>query len=207
MHVTKQKSQSVSQRRQLSGDDERIRRTRARIDAAFVDLLQRRGYASIRVSDITKKAGVGRPTFYAHYATKDALLRSQFQRAVAPMLVLDREHPTRFDATHLFAHIKSAPKLFFALMGPNGGIAPRIMRDSLEHRTQQLLALSSDRSDLRQAATARFVAYGLLGTLECWLEQGTRATPAQAQSLFAGLVTPGVTQVLNRVPHSSPPLA
>jgi AcrR family transcriptional regulator len=70
MAVTKQKSASVSQRRASQRKDERVRRTRMRIDAAFVDLLHRRAYGNIRVSEIVKKAGVGRPTFYAHYSTK-----------------------------------------------------------------------------------------------------------------------------------------
>src|SRR3954449_3944634 len=108
MAVTKQKSANVSQRRVPDHKDERVRRTRMRIDAAFVDLLHRRGYGNIRVSEIVKKAGVGRPTFYAHYATKDDLLRSQFERIIAPLIRCTPGDVVRIDATSFLAHVGSA---------------------------------------------------------------------------------------------------
>jgi AcrR family transcriptional regulator len=123
MAVAKQKSASVSHRRDQTRKDERIRRTRIQIDAAFVELLHRRHYGSIRVSDITKKAHIGRATFYAHYPDKDTLLRSQFDRIVAPMI--GRAHGTSaIDATAFFDHIRTAPHFYKTLMGPEGGTAP-----------------------------------------------------------------------------------
>ena len=50
MAVTKHKSANVSQRRAVDRKDERVRRTRTRIDAAFVELLYRRAYGDIRVA-------------------------------------------------------------------------------------------------------------------------------------------------------------
>lgn len=193
MAVTKQKSESVSERRGRERKDERVRRTRARIDAAFVELLHRRAYGDIRVSEIVKKAGVGRPTFYAHYATKDDLLRSQFERIVAPMIKALPTDAVQLDATHFFAHVGSAPRLYKALMGPNGGTGPRVIRDCVEARVRQALALdSAANSGLKHAATVRFVAASLVSIAECWLEQGARETPEQVQELFASLVGPGL---------------
>jgi hypothetical protein len=58
--VTIQKSQSVAQ-----NVDPRAEKTRVLITTSFVALLSRRSYDRIRVSDITRKARVGRATFYA----------------------------------------------------------------------------------------------------------------------------------------------
>lgn len=199
MPVRKQKFETVSQRGPDNCNDERVRRTRLRIDAAFVELLHRRPYGDIRVSDIVKKARIGRPTFYAHYATKDALLRSQFERIVAPMLAPSTSDPALLDATHFFAHVGTAPDLYTALMGPNGGSAPRLMRECVEDRIRQVLALDDTAaSALKRAAAARFVASSLMAIIECWLEQGARETPQQVQSLFANLVTPGLRAVNQR---------
>jgi AcrR family transcriptional regulator len=209
MKDTKHKFESVSQhrdltqrdvqRRDMESKDERVRRTRARIDAAFVDLLHRRAYADIRVSDIVKKAHIGRPTFYAHYATKDALLRSQFERIVAPMFAASSSDPALLDATHFFAHVGTAPDLYMALMGPNGGAAPRLMRECAEARIRQVLALDdANASGLKRAAAARFVASSLMAIIECWLEQGARESPQQVQTLFANLVTPGLRSLNQR---------
>lgn len=193
MAVTKQKSANVSQRRAADRKDERVRRTRQRIDAAFVSLLHRRAYGNIRVSEIVKKAGVGRPTFYAHYATKDDLLRSQFERMVAPLIRATAGDFPQIDATDFLAHVGSAQHFYRALMGPDGGSAPRVLRDCLETRVRELLALdSASRSGLKQSATTRFVASSLTTVIECWIEQGTRETPQQVQAIFSGLVGPGL---------------
>lgn len=193
MTVPKRKSTNVSQRHTLDRKDERVRRTRMRIDAAFIALLYHRGYGSIRVSEIVKKAGVGRPTFYAHYAAKDALLRSQFERIVAPLI---RAHPGEkpgIDATDVFAHLGSAQHFYKAFMGPNGGTAPRVLRDCFEARIQQILPLDSmPHSGLKQPATIRFVASSLMAVLECWIERGARETPQQVQTIFSDLVSPGL---------------
>jgi AcrR family transcriptional regulator len=201
MADAKQKSASVSQRRDSARKDERIRRTRARIDAAFIDLLHRRAYGNIRVSDITKKAGVGRATFYAHYETKDELLRSQFDRMVAPMFLSAPAQACRIDATFFFEHMRTAPELYRTFMGPEGGTAPRVLRDCFEDRFRRLLqpggAVASVASrQLQESALARFVASSLITIIECWLEQGARETSPQVQLFFSELVGPGVAAAL-----------
>jgi AcrR family transcriptional regulator len=196
MAVTKQKSANVSQRGAPDRKDERVRRTRQRIDAAFIDLLHRRGYGNIRVSEIVKKAGVGRPTFYAHYATKDDLLRSQFERLVAPLIRATAGDSLRIDATDFLAHVGSAQHFYRAFMGPNGSNAPRVLRDCLETRVRELLALDpASHSSLKQSATTRFVASSLTTVVECWIEQGARETPQEVQSIFSGLVSPGLQAI------------
>src|SRR5689334_14210029 len=141
MGVVKQKSATVSKAQSRSTEDQRVRRTRAQIDAAFVELLHRRAYGNIRVSDITKKARIGRATFYAHYVGKDELLRSQFERIVSPMLASAPETPARVDALYLFAHIGSSPEIYKAFMGSDGGSAPRILRQCFEKRIREILGV------------------------------------------------------------------
>lgn len=193
MAVAKQKSASVLHLREETRKDERIRRTRARIDGAFVELLHRRAYGTIRVSDITKKAGVGRATFYAHFGAKDDLLRSQFDRRVAPMIVGAPSDPCLLDASALFAHVQSSPHIYKALMGPNGGTAPRLLRECFELRVRQLLLNPQDTGrGLRRSAVSRFVASSLLTVIECWLQDGTGETPQQVQALFSEFVGSGL---------------
>src|SRR5512143_2071165 len=90
MPVARHKSKNVPEHASDSVPatvDQRVARTRDLLDAAFVALLHRRTYEAIRVGDIVRKAGVGRATFYAHYATKHDLLQSQLRRIVFPMIV------------------------------------------------------------------------------------------------------------------------
>ena len=191
MAVAKQKSASVSHLRRAEVRDQRVRRTRARIDAAFLALLQRRPYGDIRISDICRKAAIGRATFYAHYATKDELLRSQFERRVAPMLAIRPNSRHLIDATTFFAHVRDMPGLFGALMGPGGGTAPFVLRDCFESCVRQALEAGGVPSS-RKTPLPRFMAATLLTLIEFWLESGATESPMQMQELFSSLVHPAV---------------
>lgn len=194
MAVPRQKSASVLHRRSKDrkSSDERVRRTRARIDSAFVELLHRRAYGSIRVSDITRKARVGRATFYAHYSDKDDLLRSQFERIVAPMLSISKA-PALLDATAFFDHVRNVRFIYQALMGPAGGSAPRVLRQCFERRARKALSFErSTKVGLEGFAASRLVASAIITVAECWMEQGFRETPQQVQALFANLISEGV---------------
>jgi AcrR family transcriptional regulator len=175
--VTKRKSTDVSER-----SDARARRTRARIDAAFVELLHRRAYAGIRVSDVARKSGIGRATFYAHYDGKDALLRSQMDRIVAPML--RATEADWIDATALFAHVLERPRIYAAIMAGDGR---RVVEASLEGRVAGLHA-ARERAhgappSSRDALVARMVA-STLGGLVAWCAERRDQTADEMQRAF-----------------------
>ena len=202
MALTKQKSASVSHiQRDSKKNDERVLRTRKQLDAAFVDLLRRRAYGNIRVSDIARKAGVGRATFYAHYCSKDDLLRSQFNRIVAPMLAIKRDDPCLLDASALLAHVQTSPRLFKALVvGPEAGGGPRILQDCFEERVRQALELRDENSNaggasfaMQRAIVTRAVASSLLAVIECWAESSMRESAQEIQTIFSKLVS-GLSQ-------------
>ena len=51
-------------------------RSRSMLQGALVDLLKEKRYQKITITEIIERAGLTRPTFYAHSETKDDLLPS-----------------------------------------------------------------------------------------------------------------------------------
>jgi len=210
MALIKHKSATVPDvHRNSAKKDRRVIRTSRKIDAAFVALLGRRAYGNIRVSDITKKAGVGRATFYAHYSSKDDLLSSQFRRIVAPMLVAQRHDSCPLEATALFAHVTTSPQIYRALMGPDAGRAPRILRECIEQRVRQALPERASRTradsfDIQNVIAMRFVATSLLAVIECWVESKACEPPQGLHAIFSKLVGGGLALLATQDPKMPP---
>src|SRR5580704_10100186 len=60
--------------------DRRALRTRQALLAAFVQLLLSGGYEALTTAQISRRANVGRSTFYSHFASKEALLSESLKR-------------------------------------------------------------------------------------------------------------------------------
>ena len=54
--------------------DPRAKRTRLLLQQALGEMLTERSFVSVTITDITRRAGVNRATFYAHFQDKDDLL-------------------------------------------------------------------------------------------------------------------------------------
>lgn len=67
-------------------EDPRVVRTRAMIEEAFGELLEKKGFRSLTVRAITERAGINRTTFYAHFPDKygllDHFIREEFRREI-----------------------------------------------------------------------------------------------------------------------------
>jgi AcrR family transcriptional regulator len=200
MSGTKHKSQTVSNA--VAGGkgaaklaDSRAVRTRAQIDSAFVMLLHRRSYDNMHVSDITRKAGVGRATFYAHFTSKDDLLRSQLQRVVVPTLRVQPREPFLLDCRGLFEHIRTAPQIYKALMGGRERNGARVIREILEQHLENALTMTSRGIDdtIPEPLVKRFVVSALLGVISHTLNSGGQTTAREMQRLFQKLVGSGLS--------------
>jgi AcrR family transcriptional regulator len=149
----------------------------------------RRPYDRIRVSAIARKAAVGRATFYAHFATKDALLQGELVRVVSHTLVDTPKEPCLVECTKLFAHVRHARDIFRSLTsGPAHVVTERIIQDVLETRIAEAATARGDARTMTPTFAPRFVASTLL-TLIVWsLEQPSVPSPDELQEIFRSLV-------------------
>jgi AcrR family transcriptional regulator len=178
----------------LEVSDPRAERTREQISAAFAQMVMRRAYAQIRVSDITRKAHVGRATFYAHFASKDALLAAELRRITQQMIRPMHGQAGLADCTGLFAHLLHARDIYRSLMGgASRVVTERIVQDAIEERMAELLRQARakagvDADDL--GFVPRFVASTVLALMAWALEHQIAPSPAVLQAQFQRLVEP-----------------
>lgn len=91
-------------------NNKRKKESRARIESVFVDLLQTKKLSEIKVSDICKKAGLNRTTFYANYTDIYGLadtIRDQLEGSLAALYENElAQGINSYDYLKLFRHIK-----------------------------------------------------------------------------------------------------
>ena len=180
--------------------DRRTQRTQQTLLDALMDLLNVKHYDAISVKDIIEKANVGRSTFYAHYQTKEDLLRSGFAR-VLEMLVEQVEfeaagrHLT-LDTAPLFRHAQHHAQLYRTLAWGTGfEVITTQGQAALSEKFHQRLSafLTGERPP---AVPLSALSYSLAGSvlvlLKWWLENGMPETPETMDEIFQRLVMPGI---------------
>lgn len=127
--------------------DRRQRKTREAIFKAFIDLLSYKDFEQITVGEIIEQADVGRSTFYAHFETKDYLLRDLCDELFCHIFdAMDEkqsghnEHKHIFECDapdsvylHLFRHIqKNDNNILKLLSGKNNDLFFRYFKNSFQ---------------------------------------------------------------------------
>jgi AcrR family transcriptional regulator len=152
--------------------DPRVRRTRATLRDALMQLLQRKDWSEISTSDICRKAGVARSSFYEHYIGKADLLDEVFavQMSVIPS-AFDPNAPLG-TLDWLVEHVARAPDFFaHAFAGGRGdALLPRF-RTALTRKLEDELA---GRGVLGPGPAAAYIIGGSLAYLAAEPGEGAR---------------------------------
>src|SRR5688572_29080610 len=110
--------------------DRRVTRTRRLLQDALVALVLEKGYEAVTVQEVLDRADVGRATFYAHFANREALLLSVFEMMRGELREamggLRSGDIGRFGEGvgvlgPLFAHAAQHRRLYRALLNSRGG--------------------------------------------------------------------------------------
>lgn len=97
--------------------DRRQKKTRESIFKAFTELLSKKNVKNITVGEIIEKADVGRATFYAHFPTKDFLVKELNEELFCHIFDsiedntnhhhIFNNHESSSAYLHLFKHLES----------------------------------------------------------------------------------------------------
>lgn len=168
--------------------DRRVQRSRARLHQALVALILERGWDRVSVQEVCARAGVGRSTFYVHFADKEDLLigglddvRDALRRQCRP-----GTPPFGF-LRGLMAHADESRRMFRAVIGKKSGLAVqrRFRQVVLELVGEDLAAMGV--AEPRRQLTERYLAGALVEILMWWIDGRHSMSASQVADAFLQL--------------------
>jgi AcrR family transcriptional regulator len=189
--------------------DRRSLRSQHALLAALIDLMAVKTYDSISIKELVEKANVGRATFYAHYQTKDDLIKAGFERILDETIdhiALSQDgHNLIVDTTPLFQHAAGHYHLYKTLMWGSGfEILTKdelvILSDKIHQRLAQFFPDQSQISVPLPVLSSSFSG-NLLILLKWWLDNKMPFPPEKMNESFQILVMPGIKAALEPRRH------
>lgn len=174
--------------------DQRAKRSKKALQQGLLALIGEMPFADITVDDIAGRAGVGRATFYRHYATKDELIAQiasdEIERLVDLTLPLLSMADTRVSCLALCRHVDQHRGLWVTLLtgGASGVMRETFIRLAKERGPQQVTPVPVRIPVSLGAVCGVAITFEILSW---WLEQDEVIPPEQvAEYLDQLAVTP-----------------
>ena len=178
--------------------DRRQKKTREAIFSAFTTLLSEKDLTQITVGDIIDRADVGRATFYAHFETKDFLLKQLCEELFCHIFdagkeeVCNHRHIFHCDAPdsvflHLFQHLsKNDNGILQLLSGQNDHLFFRYFQEGLRKIVVSQLSLFATRKDPRvpDSFWIDHICAVFVQTLRWWLTHGMQESAETLTEYF-----------------------
>lgn len=171
--------------------DRRQKKTREAIFRALRSLLERKQYNAVTVQEIIDEADIGRSTFYAHFETKDDLLRQLcsdiFHHVFTDLLPQEEDTLDRRNLELKLGHI------LYHLQENSANVTSIIAADTdglfMEYFKQYLTGLFNRYTMLFPANVPEdFLIHHLVGsfaeTVKWWITEGTSRTPEETAGFY-----------------------
>ena len=182
--------------------DRRQRKTREAIFKAFIDLLSTKSYNNITVAEIIDIADVGRATFYAHFETKDYLLKELCEELFCHIFDVANEnksihrHIFECDAPesvflHLFNHLlKNDNNILKLLSGKNDELFATYFKASLNELVKKHISITeySEKLNLPQDFIINHISSTFVGTVKWWIDNGKKESPTEINEFFNAII-------------------
>lgn len=178
--------------------DRRQRKSREAILKAFIELLSQKNVNQITVSEIIERADVGRATFYAHFETKDFLLKELLEELFCHIFDVstesghDHKHLFSCDSDssvfqHLFEHLQKNDNQILALLkSDNNELFLRYFKEGLKELIAEQIELFNKEkaSKLPRDFFVNHIASVFVETIRWWIDDKMRLTPQEITEYF-----------------------
>lgn len=187
--------------------DRRQKKTREAIFTAFTNLLSVKNYNQISVQEIINAADIGRTTFYAHFETKDYLLKDLceelFGHIIDTAMGLPQSHyhyscGSKTDSVflHLLRHLRENDRNILQLLSSqNNEIFLKYFKSNLKKLvlTQYTDIGRNNSANLPEDYLVNHISSSFVETVEWWLSQGRKESPEQIAEYFLSVIEPVLT--------------
>lgn len=177
--------------------DRRQRKSREAIFHAFTDILSQKDFNQITVGEIIARADVGRATFYAHFETKDFLLKAFCEELFCHIFdTVEHNHDHRhiFDCegsdsvfAHLFQHFqRNDNQLLTLLSSRNNGLFLDYFRSNLDALIKSQLPCFAFQKPqgVPDSYWQNHIASSFVETLKWWIANGMVESPETITEYF-----------------------
>ncbi len=167
--------------------DRRQRKTREAIFNAFIAILSKKDFNCITVGEIIEKADIGRATFYAHFETKDFLLKELCEELFCHLFdSLDKSNDHRhiFDCEapdsiflHLFQHFEKNDNNILALLaGQNNDLFLRYFKENLQKLIESQISVFDfqKNKNLPESFRINHISSVFVETVRWWVRNGMK---------------------------------
>lgn len=184
--------------------DRRQQKTRTAIFSAFTSLLAEKSYSKITVQEIIDAANVGRTTFYAHFETKDDLLKELceelFGHIIGSAQDCTHTHGLYSDGSapesvfcHLLQHLQENDKNIIALLScESSEMFLRFFKDSLNElvRSQFINQNRKANTDIPEDFLINHISGSFVEMVLWWIKGHRKQTPEDLDRYFRAVIEP-----------------
>lgn len=184
--------------------DRRQKKTRDAIFRAFGVLLSHKSYNNITVQEIIDEADIGRSTFYAHFGTKDDLLKvlctELFGHIINSAKDCTHTHGLYSDGNapesvfcHLLQHLQENDYNILGLLScESSEIFLRYFKDSLNELIHLLFVNQDHRSDsmLPDDFLINHISGSFVEMVLWWIRGHMKQTPEELDRYFRAVIEP-----------------
>ena len=182
--------------------DRRQRKSREAIFKAFTALVSKKEYNQITVGEIIATADVGRATFYAHFETKDNLLKEFCEELFCHLFDAQNgnnpEHRHIFHCdskespfTHLLKHLlKNDNEILTLLFSKNNSLFIGYFKQNVTALVERNFALfkTTKTQNLPEDFRKNYIVSTYIETISWWFQNGMKETPEEITEYFFTVV-------------------
>lgn len=184
--------------------DRRQQKTRKAIYDAFTALLSEKNYNNITVQNIIDVANVGRTTFYAHFETKDDLLKSLCEELFGHIIIsaTDSAHSyglySQISAPqsvfcHLLQHLqKNDNNILGLLSSKSSDLFLQYFKDSMNEliQNQFIIRKTEFSMDIPQDFLVNHITGSFVEMVNWWIKGHMQQTPEELDKYFCAVIEP-----------------